>query len=102
MSTEEELERAAQLSSTMIGINNRDLNTFETTLDTTRTLARMIPEDRMIVCESGLYTAADLSDMARFGARCFLIGESLMRQEDVTAATKTILAGAETTGAVGI
>ncbi|MEM6589516.1 MAG: indole-3-glycerol phosphate synthase TrpC [Pseudomonadota bacterium] len=98
----EELERASALTSTMIGINNRDLNTFDTTLDTTRTLARMIPEDRMIVCESGLYTAADLADMARYGARCFLIGESLMRQDDVTTATKAILAGADTTGAVGI
>ncbi|MEO0772594.1 MAG: indole-3-glycerol phosphate synthase TrpC [Pseudomonadota bacterium] len=98
----EELERAALLTSTMIGINNRDLNTFETTLDTTRTLARMIPEDRMVVCESGLYTADDLADMARFGARTFLIGESLMRQDDVTAATKAILAGADNAGAVGI
>lgn len=98
----EELERAALLSSTMIGINNRDLNTFETTLDTTRTLARMVPEGRMVVCESGLNTAADLTDMALYGARCFLIGESLMRHADVTAATKAILSGAEPAGALGL
>ncbi|MEO0751635.1 MAG: indole-3-glycerol phosphate synthase TrpC [Pseudomonadota bacterium] len=98
----EELDRAAGLKSAMIGINNRDLNTFETTLDTTRTLSRMIPEGRIVVCESGLNTAADLTDMARYGARCFLIGESLMRQDDVTAATKVILAGAATARAPGL
>ncbi len=94
-----ELERATRLSSRMIGINNRNLNTFETTLDTSRTLSRFVPEDRLIVCESGLASPDDLTDMARYGARCFLIGESLMRQEDVTAATKTILSGASTAGA---
>ena len=87
-----ELERAQLLKSPLIGINNRNLHTFEVTLDTTRKLARMVPEDRMIVAESGLYTPADLADLARFGARCFLIGESLMRQADVTAATRSILA----------
>ncbi|QGX98099.1 indole-3-glycerol phosphate synthase TrpC [Roseovarius faecimaris] len=87
----EELERAAALKSQMIGINNRDLNTFETTLDTTRKLAKLVPEDRMIVCESGLATADDLADMARYGARSFLIGETLMRADDVTAATRAIL-----------
>lgn len=87
-----ELDRAALLKSPLIGINNRNLNTFEVTLDTTRELARRVPEDRMIVSESGLYTPADLADLARFGARCFLIGESLMRQADVAAATRTLLA----------
>jgi indole-3-glycerol phosphate synthase len=87
-----ELERAAQLTSRLIGINNRNLHSFVVTLDTTRTLARLVPEDRLIVAESGLYTPADLADLARYGARCFLIGESLMRQEDVEAATRTILA----------
>lgn len=87
-----ELDRATLLKSTLIGINNRNLHSFEVTLDTTRQLARHVPEDRLIVSESGLYTAADLADMARYGARCFLIGESLMRQADVTAATKAILA----------
>ena len=89
---EAELERASQLRSPLIGINNRNLHTFEVTLDTTRKLARRVPEDRMIVSESGLYTPDDLADMARYGARCFLIGESLMRQPDVETATRAILA----------
>lgn len=89
---EAELERAALLKSPLIGINNRNLHTFEVTLDTTRKLARRVPEDRIIIAESGLYTADDLADLAQYGARCFLIGESLMRQADVTAATRTILA----------
>ncbi|NGQ91346.1 indole-3-glycerol phosphate synthase TrpC [Rhodobacter sp. HX-7-19] len=87
-----ELDRAARLKSPLIGINNRNLHTFEVTLDTTRNLARRVPEDRLIVAESGLYTPDDLADLARFGARCFLIGESLMRQKDVEAATRAILA----------
>ncbi len=93
-----ELERAAQLESRMIGINNRDLNTFETTLDTTRKLAKLVPPDRMIVAESGLSTPQDLSDLAMYGARCFLIGESLMRQDDVTQATRSLLANPLTAG----
>jgi indole-3-glycerol phosphate synthase len=88
---EAELERAAQLKSPLIGINNRNLHTFEVSLDTTRQLARRVPEDRMIVAESGLYTPDDLADLAQYGARCFLIGESLMRQADVTEATRAIL-----------
>ncbi|MEP1766502.1 MAG: indole-3-glycerol phosphate synthase TrpC [Sulfitobacter sp.] len=87
----EELERALLLKSRMIGINNRNLNTFETSLDVTRSLSKQIPGERMIVCESGLNTAKDLADMARYGARTFLIGESLMRQQDVAAATRTLL-----------
>lgn len=87
-----ELDRAAQLKSPLMGINNRNLNTFEVTLDTTRDLARHVPEGRLIIAESGLHLPADLADLARYGARCFLIGESLMRQADVTAATKAILA----------
>ena len=89
---EAELDRAALLKSPLIGINNRNLHTFEVTLDTTRRLARRVPEDRMIVAESGLFTPDDLADLAQYGARCFLIGESLMRQEDVAAATRAILA----------
>ena len=87
-----ELDRAQLLKSPLIGINNRNLHTFEVTLDTTRDLARRVPEDRLIVAESGLFTPADLADLARYGARCFLIGESLMRQADVAAATRAILA----------
>lgn len=88
----EELERALLLKSRMIGINNRNLNTFETSLDVTRTLSKQIPGERMIVCESGLNTPDDLADMAKYGARTFLIGESLMRQSDVAAATRSLLA----------
>ncbi len=87
-----ELDRATLLKSPLIGINNRNLHTFEVTLDTTRQLARLVPEDRLIVSESGLFTPADLADVAAYGARCFLIGEALMRQADVTAATRAILA----------
>jgi len=87
-----ELDRATLLKSPLMGINNRNLKTFEVTLDTTRTLARHVPSDRMIVAESGLYTPEDLADLARYGARTFLIGESLMRQDDVATATRTLLA----------
>lgn len=88
----EELERATRLKSRLMGINNRNLNTFETTLDTTRTLSKQVPADRTIVCESGLNTPQDLAEMAMYGARTFLIGESLMRQTDVETATRTLLA----------
>ncbi len=87
-----ELDRAMALRSPLLGINNRNLNTFETSLDTTRTLAARVPRDRMVISESGLFTPADLADMAAHGARTFLIGESLMRQDDVTAATRALLA----------
>ena len=86
-----ELERGVELKSPLLGINNRDLNTFDVTLDTTRKLAKQVPEDKIIVAESGLFEPSDLADLARFGARTFLIGESLMRQDDVTAATRHIL-----------
>jgi len=88
----DELTRAKALKSRMIGINNRNLDTFETTLDTTRTLSKYVPANRMIVCESALTGPEDLADMARYGARSFLIGESLMRQDDVAQATRTLLA----------
>lgn len=87
----EELDRALALKSPLLGINNRDLHTFDVTLDTTRKLARQVPEDKLIVSESGLFEPSDLADLSRYGARCFLIGESLMRQEDVAAATRHIL-----------
>jgi indole-3-glycerol phosphate synthase len=86
-----ELERAQMLRSGLIGINNRNLHTFEVSLQTTRDLARRVPEDRLIVSESGFFTPADLADVAQYGARCFLIGEALMRQPDVEGATRAIL-----------
>lgn len=87
-----ELERATRLKSPLLGINNRNLKTFETSLDTTRALSKLAPKDRLLVCESGLFTPADLADMAGHGARAFLIGESLMRQDDVETATRALLA----------
>lgn len=93
-----ELDRAGHLKSRLMGINNRNLKTFETSLDTTRTLSRAVPEDRLIVSESGLSTPDDLADMAKYGARIFLIGESLMRQDDVEAATRKLLANPMTAG----
>ncbi len=96
---EEELERASRLGSQLIGINNRDLNTFETSLETTKTLARLVPPERIIVAESGLSRPQDLHDLARFGARSFLIGEALMRQEDVAQATRDLISDPLTPGA---
>jgi indole-3-glycerol phosphate synthase len=87
-----ELDRAARLATPLIGINNRDLHSFAVSLDVTRTLARRVPEDRLVVSESGLSTPADLADLAQYGVRAFLIGEALMRQDDVAAATRAILA----------
>jgi indole-3-glycerol phosphate synthase len=89
---ETELERALKLSSPLFGINNRDLKTLRTDLATTRRLAPLVPANRLLVCESGLNTPENLADMAACGARCFLIGESLMRQKDVTQAVRTLLA----------
>ena len=89
--TAEELQRAKLMHSALIGINNRDLATFETDLDTTKRLARSVPADRLIVSESGLATRQDLAAMARFGVRCFLVGEVLMREENVESATRALL-----------
>ncbi len=89
---EAELERAQRLKSPLLGVNNRNLHTFEVSLDTTRRLARLAPEGCTLVSESGLSTPADLAALARYGVRAFLIGESLMRQADVAEATRALLA----------
>jgi indole-3-glycerol phosphate synthase len=88
----EEMERAKSLTSPLLGVNNRNLKTMETCLTTAEELLKVFPENRLAVVESGLSAPDDLARMARYGGRCFLIGESLMRQDDVTLATKTILA----------
>ena len=88
-----ELDRALTLRSSLVGVNNRDLRSFEVSLETTEALAPHVPSDRMIIAESGLSAPADLARLARAGARSFLIGESLMRAANVEAATRAILAG---------
>lgn len=90
---EAEMERAARLQSRLIGVNNRDLKRFVTDIATTERLAPLAPEGTLLVSESGINAHADLERLAKCGARTFLVGESLMREADVTAATKTLLEG---------
>jgi indole-3-glycerol phosphate synthase len=88
----EELERALRLKTQLIGINNRNLKTLITNIATTEELVTLVPKDRLPVSESGLASPRDLARMARAGVRCFLVGEALMRQSDVEAATRRLLA----------
>ena len=90
---EHEMERAHALKSRLIGVNNRDLKRFVTDLATTEGLAALAPEGTLLVSESGIETHADIERLATCGTRTFLVGESLMRQGDVEAATRTLLFG---------
>ncbi len=89
---EAEMARAGALGATLVGVNNRNLKTFEVDLATTERLAPLAPANALLVTESGIYTPADVARLGACGARAMLVGESLMRQTDVTAATRALLA----------
>ena len=88
---EEELQKALKLKSRLIGINNRNLKTFEISLSTSIDLSKKIPQDKIIVCESGIFTKADILKMQKISINAFLVGESLMRQDNIGLALRNLL-----------
>ena len=91
MHDQKEAETALKFDQALIGINNRNLKTLKTDINTTRNLAKLIPENRFLISESGLNSSEDLRELNSHGASAFLIGESLMRQNDIEVATRDLI-----------